>query len=115
MTDMVRRFRRLCAALVLLGAIGTGATVPVLDALLHHRGAAEPLRAHVDRPGGCHSHAEHCLLRGPEAGPRLQADAASVANAYWRRAWSPPPAPLRAVGRRSTSLHRSRAPPATLV
>jgi len=61
---------RRCAAVLLLGVLGSGFALPGLDELLYHRVPATVRAdlAHVDRAGGCDSHAEHCI-----AGPTLYA------------------------------------------
>ena len=68
--SVVRRF----AAAVLLGVLGSGFALPGLDELLYHRATGVPTQvAHVDQPGGCDSHAEHCIAAPMVYAPRLAA------------------------------------------
>lgn len=109
------RKRRLCAALLLLGTIGINAVGPGLDALLYHRGVPQPLRTHIDRPGGCGLHAERCLLSDRQVAPRAPARGVAIAL---DRTEGPRPSPLPTAplaSRRPVSVHRSRAPPRALV
>jgi hypothetical protein len=57
--------RRLYAVLLLSLFAGSGIGLPALDELLYHMGrdSAPPAGvAHVDVPGGCGAHSEHCAL-----------------------------------------------------
>ena len=102
---------------MLVGVLGSGFALPGLDEVLYHRlpGTVRADLAHVDRAGGCDSHAEHCI-----AGPTLYAP---------RLAASPSPtlpAPTAVADRalailtsdpRSSDLHtpqQPRAPPTDL-
>ena len=60
---MSHRVVRHCAAVLLLGVLGSGFALPGLDELLYHRAPATERAdiAHVDQPGGCESHTEHCI------------------------------------------------------
>ena len=54
--------RRLGACLLLFAFVGGGLGLPDLDALLFHTGRPSPEQIHLDQPGGCGAHAEHCVL-----------------------------------------------------
>jgi hypothetical protein len=60
---------------LLLGVLGSGFALPGLDELLYHRvpASARADLAHVDRAGGCESHAEHCIAGPTLYAPRLAA------------------------------------------
>ena len=62
---MIRCVRRVYAVLLLSLFAGSGLGLPALDELLYHIGkdSAPPAGvAHVDPPGGCGAHSEHCAL-----------------------------------------------------
>lgn len=64
------------AALALAALLVAGA--PILDGVLDHgSGRDRPIVVHLDRPGGCGAHAEHCVL-GTSGGGERQAPAARV-------------------------------------
>ena len=110
---LVRRW----AAVLLLGVLGSGFALPGLDELLYHRMPANVRAdlAHVDRAGGCDSHAEHCIAGPTLYAPRLAPSSNPVL-----------PAPTAVADRapvgitsdpRSSDLHtlqQPRAPPADL-
>ena len=59
---MVPALRRLYA-LLLAAAFMAGVGQTDADALLYHSGGPHPADVpHFDQPGGCGSHAEHCVL-----------------------------------------------------
>jgi hypothetical protein len=64
----------------MLGVLGSGFALPGLDELLYHRLAANVRTdlAHVDQPGGCESHAEHCIAAPRVYAPRLAASLSHV-------------------------------------
>jgi hypothetical protein len=66
---------RRCAAVALLVVLGGGFALPGLDELLYHRlpARAGSNVAHIDQPGGCDSHAEHCVAAPLAYAPRLAA------------------------------------------
>jgi hypothetical protein len=71
------RWRISCLAL-LYGIANFG--LPSADLILHHRlgeGEAAP-EVHLELPGGCHSHAEHCVLDRVLSDCRLQLPAPAV-------------------------------------
>jgi hypothetical protein len=72
---MQQRFVRRCAAAWLLGVLGSGFALPGLDELLYHRAPASAHADlnHVERAGGCDSHAEHCIAGPTLYAPRLAA------------------------------------------
>ena len=112
-----RGFVLRAVAALLLGVLGGGFALVGLDELLYHRlpGNARANLAHVDRAGGCDSHAEHCIAETTLYAPRL---AASLSPAL--------PAPTAVADRapaaltsnpRSSDLHtpqQPRAPPTDL-
>jgi hypothetical protein len=112
---MVRIFRRLGAALLLIAFAGGGPGLPELDAILFHS-HGEIIRAdvaHLELPGGCGAHVEKCVLSAVLAGPQLAefglvkvrgARAPSRATAFQ------PALALRSADR--SFLYPSRAPPA---
>jgi hypothetical protein len=75
MKSMSHRLVQRCAAILLLGVLGSGFALPGLDELLYHRLPANVQvdLAHVDQAGGCGSHAEHCIAAPTLYGPRLVA------------------------------------------
>jgi hypothetical protein len=114
---MPQSFVRRWGAVLLLGVLGSGFALPGLDELLYH---GVPARvgadlAHVDRPGGCDTHAEHCIAGPTLCAPRLAAPASPAL-----------PAPTAVADRaiailssdpRSPDLHtpqQPRAPPTDL-
>jgi hypothetical protein len=106
----IRRF----AAVLLLGVLGSGFALPGLDELLYHavRASVRADLAHIDRPGGCESHAEHCIAAPMVYAPRLTAAASlglPIHNAFGERA-----CPSRTSDPRSSDRHtpqQPRAPP----
>jgi len=55
--------QRLHAVLLLGLFAGGGIGLPVVDGFLYHSGVhSAPDPVHIDPPGGCGSHAEHCAL-----------------------------------------------------
>ena len=114
---MSQGFVRRYAAVLLLGVLGSGFALPGLDELLYHRlpGNARADLAHIDRAGGCDSHAEHCIAEPTLYAPRIAASASPVL-----------PAPTAVADRapavltsdlRSSDLHtpqQPRAPPTDL-
>ena len=68
-------FVRRGTAVLLLGVLGSGFALPGLDELLYHRVPTNVRAdlAHVDRAGGCDSHAEHCIAGPTLYAPRLAA------------------------------------------
>ena len=116
MTFRARRAVHRFAALVLLGVAALRGGIPALDAVLRHRGdAPERLGIHLDRPGGCSSHAEHCVLRAADSGLRftrtdtVRADTTIQIVRLGRIATDVP------AGRQAPSSNHSRAPPTSLV
>jgi hypothetical protein len=106
-------FRRVGALLLATVFIGGGFGLSDLDALLFHSGRAVPAEAsHFDLPGGCGSHAEHCVLA--VAASLRQLGSAARASIPVTRALpayriATPVASLHSAHR--TNLHPSRAPP----
>jgi hypothetical protein len=72
---MLQGFVRRFAAVLLLVVLGSGFALPGLDELLYHRAPATERvdLAHVDQPGGCESHAEHCIAAAMVYAPRVVA------------------------------------------
>jgi len=55
--------QRLHAVLLLGLFAGGGIGLPVVDGFLYHSGVhSAPDPVHIDPPGGCNAHAEHCAL-----------------------------------------------------
>jgi hypothetical protein len=54
--------RRRIALPLLAIFLGAGTTLPGPDALLHHWTAAEDSHAHVELPGACTAHTDHCTI-----------------------------------------------------
>ncbi len=106
---------RLKALLLLATFVGSGLPT-ALDVALHHLrpGLAAPL-PHLDPPGGCHSHAEHCLLRGHDSALRFAVTKVPLRLAAQRaeRLGLLPGDDPRP--RLLPFLHHSRAPPQPLV
>ena len=99
-------------ALLLAIAFAGGVALPDADALLYHSGPATAGIPHFDQPGGCGSHAEHCVL-ACAASLRLLASGLarlpeSAAQAAPDLSAAPATAP-RTTDR--TNLQPSRAPP----
>lgn len=109
-----RRLRRL-AALLLLGASTTAFAAPVLDAIEFHRGTTAAAGLHFDKRGGCESHSERCVLRGPDTGLRFIG--AAVRRDTWVLRTRRTALRLETASAvfRPATLNQSRAPPVTLV
>jgi hypothetical protein len=111
---MHRRIRRFSALFLTAVFLGSGFALPELDALLYHSsGVAQPDVAHVDLPGGCGAHAEHCALTLATPVPQLapsQSAIRSLGAAPVHRVLVPVIAPRSAD---YPLLHPSRAPPAS--
>ena len=114
---MSQAFVRRWVAVLLLGVLGSGFALPGLDEVLYHRlpGNAHADLAHVDRAGGCDSHAEHCIAGPTLYAPRLAASASPklpAPTAVADRA----PAILKSDPRSSDlhTLQQPRAPPTDL-
>lgn len=107
---LVRRW----AAVLLLGVLGSGFVLPGLDELLYHRMPANARAglAHVDRAGGCDSHAEHCIAGPTLYAPRLAPSANPVllaSTAVGNRAPAAPTSDVRSSDLRTPQ--QPRAPP----
>ena len=117
MCPMSRAFVRRWAAVLLLGVLGSGFALPGLDELLYHRMPANERAnlAHIDRAGGCDSHAEHCIAGPTLYAPRLAASPNPVLPAPTAVA-DHAPAALTSDPRRSDlhSPQQPRAPPTDL-
>ena len=63
---------RIRAFLLLALFLGAGTSLPSLDAMLYHRHGAERHAGdtHLDPPGGCGGHADHCTLGRTPPGSR---------------------------------------------
>jgi hypothetical protein len=112
MTFRAGRTRAIALLLVLL----TGGLGPVLDAVLFHSAPGEYRSAsHVEQPGGCGAHAEHCAVVGSFSRPQW---VGSSLRAELARADAPRIEIHRAVVPARSLLvpfpRRSRAPPALL-
>ncbi len=111
----MRRFQRLAALLLLTAFVGSGIGLPGFDLLAHHLGSdhQQPLRPHYDPAGGCHNHAEHCVLGVVTMQPQVVGASVSgiqsLAELASRPQAEPAPLPPRAAAIRTT---QSRAPPA---
>lgn len=108
---VVRRF----GAVLMLGVLGSGFALPGLDELLYHtvRGSVPADLAHVDQPGGCDSHAEHCVAAPLPCAPRLAASPSAALRAHTAvadRAAAIPTSDPRSSDRQSPQ--QPRAPPA---
>jgi hypothetical protein len=105
---------RLQALLLLTAFVGGGFGLSDLDALLYHTGqrAASADVAHIELPGGCGAHAEHCVLAVAaslrQLGSRVAARVCVIRTTTITRVAAPIPTP-RSANR--TRLQRSRAPP----
>ena len=117
MCPMSQAFVRRWAAALLLGALGSGFALPGLDELVYHR--VPPIvrtdAVHVDRAGGCDSHAEHCIAGPTLYAPRLAASRSPALPAHTAVA-DRAPATLTSDPRGS-DLHtpqQPRAPPLPL-
>jgi hypothetical protein len=107
-------FRRVGALLLATVFIGGGFGLSDLDALLFHSGRdAVPTEAsHFDLPGGCGSHAEHCVLAVAASLRQLGTTATAsipVTRALPAYRVVTPVARLHSADR--ANLHPSRAPP----
>jgi hypothetical protein len=104
------------AALLLVAAAALRGAAPAIDAFAHHRGAeAETSPIHLDKPGGCGAHAEHCVLRGQTSGLRFTPP--SVAHRVEPLLVSQRIAQPEAMSPvlQPSNYHQSRAPPLTSV
>jgi hypothetical protein len=110
-----RPFRRLAALVLAVSFVGGGFGLADLDALLYHsQRADDPQQPHYDQPGGCGSHAEHCVLAAPVS--LRHAAGAPTAPAITTRAIEPLPLPEPARTPRPAdrvNLQPTRAPPAS--
>ncbi len=63
---------RLRAVLLLALFLGAGTSLPGLDAVLYHRHGPDRSAGatHLDPPGGCGGHADHCTLGRTPPGSR---------------------------------------------
>ncbi|MEO7475466.1 MAG: hypothetical protein ABIY46_09035 [Gemmatimonadales bacterium] len=90
-----------------------GFALPDADALLYHSGAPHAEIPHFDRPGGCGTHAEHCVLAVTSSLRRLASALTTLPELDHAEAravcLSPTTAP-RPTGR--INLQPTRAPPA---
>jgi hypothetical protein len=108
---------RVRAWLLLALFLGAGTTLPSVDALLHHlhpdRFAG---RVHVELPGGCGAHSDHCTLGRTPPGSRALASLAIVAKLTRGGGSDVTPLPSTPAPRaRAALLPPSRAPPALLI
>lgn len=105
--------RRLHAILLAVVFIGGGFGVPNADALLYHGGGpVDAAASHVERPGGCGAHAEHCVLALAASLRQLAGGIGAVpepSHAPVRVSPIAPAAAPRAVDR--VNLQPTRAPP----
>jgi hypothetical protein len=105
---------RIGALLLATAFIGGEFGLSDLDALLFHSGR-HPVPAevpHFDQPGGCGSHAEHCVLA--VAASLRQLGATVTAGIPLTKIAAADHVPVPVVAPRSTdrsNLHLSRAPP----
>jgi len=117
MNPMSQAFVRRYAAVLLLGVLGSGFALPGLDELLYHR-LPTSMRAdlaHIDRAGGCDSHAEHCIAGPTLCAPRLATPANPALPAS--TAVADRVVAILTSGPRSPDLHnpqQPRAPPTDL-
>jgi hypothetical protein len=110
-----RPFRRFAALILAVAFVGGGFGLADLDALLYHSDKANtPEGPHYDQPGGCGSHAEHCVLGAPVS-LRHAAGGTSAPAVTVRAAESPrPPEPGRTPRPADrVNLQPTRAPPAS--
>jgi hypothetical protein len=106
--------RRLAAVILVASFISGGFGLPNLDVILYHVGHQGSLAQvdHVDAPGGCGAHSEHCLLVVSASVRQLANAALTHAPAHgttWRLQSDLPDIVLPTADR--TLLHLSRAPP----
>jgi hypothetical protein len=106
---------RLAALFLATTFLGGGVGLPGLDALLYHSGRqpySNVTRAdHVDRPGGCDAHAEHCVLAASTSVRQvvtLAVGGMRISTAVCRDCVAAPVAPRSAE---RLTLPASRAPP----
>jgi hypothetical protein len=109
-----RPLRRLAALLLTIAFVGGGFGLADLDALLFHGGASAPQQPHYDQPGGCGSHAEHCVLGAPVSLRHAAGGLASlpITTLSARPAPIPEPASTPRPADR-VNLQPTRAPPAS--
>lgn len=114
MLTRTRLFAARLACLLIVAAAGVRGAAPLVDGLLHHRGAAqEAAGIHLDRPGGCDSHAEHCAVRGHSSGLRYAGGARVARSRVTRSLRLASSLQAVAPSRGAISTHHSRAPPPT--
>jgi hypothetical protein len=108
--------RRHTALLLLAIFLGAGTTLPGADALLYHWAATEDSHAHVELPGACAAHTDHCTLGRTASGAGASIATAPVLRAEPVDLASPilTAAPAIVVLHRG-ALHQPRAPPAPAV
>lgn len=116
MTLRTRHLAHRFTAVLLLAVAALRGGIPALDAVTRHGGdAPERLGIHLDQPGGCSSHAEHCVLRAADSGLRFTPpDTVRSAPAVHIVRHGRVARDL-ATGRQASSSNLSRAPPVTLV
>jgi hypothetical protein len=106
--------RRVKAFLLLAVFLSAGTSLPSLDALVYHHGAAELDRSqsHIEPTGGCLSHSDHCSLGRSASGSGAVATLSGVTRL---EPVSSPPRP--AAGRLQpacadrSAIPQPRAPP----
>lgn len=106
-------YRRLGALFLLTAFLGGGYGLSDVDAVLFHsshHGARADV-AHLDQPGGCGAHSEHCVLALATARP--QHAGSGLVKLRVNPVASKPHAATKPVPRSPAtgSLHYSRAPP----
>jgi hypothetical protein len=116
MSRSPKRMLRRAAAVLLLASTAARVAAPGVDALRFHTGApASAPVPHVDRFGGCGSHAERCGLAAPASAARLTTDRRVPELADGVLATRDAlPSGERAPRRGPTSPHASRPPPLRL-
>ena len=111
---MIRRGSRRLGALFLLTAfLAGGFGLSDLDAALFHsqpRGVRADV-AHLEQPGGCGAHAEHCVLALATARVATAAAAPVKVRLTPQVSQVPAAAPSTVWSASRTSLQYSRAPP----
>lgn len=105
---------RLSRLFLVVAFVGSGFGLPEVDALLYHSsGHAPPADvAHVDLPGGCGAHAEHCVLALTTSLRQLGVTTTAGLRVLRVETVYPVPALMPALlSADRTNLQPSRAPP----
>jgi hypothetical protein len=106
--------RQAKASLLLAVFLSAGTSLPSLDALVYHHGAAvlERSQSHVEPAGGCLSHSDHCSLGRSASGSGAVATLSSVTRLEPVSSPSRPSAPrIQPTCADRSAIPQPRAPP----